>query len=176
MLFLFGVFCGFLISTATAQDPNAPYIPDWKEYTYKDHLMAFSLPAPPHFKTQDADTDHGKSTIYAYSAPAGNGAVFMVSATEYTGTLTDAEQAELLASAVKASPTNLKATVISNKKIALEDHSGVELEMTSEKWHVRYRIFVVATKMYQLIYMTPAAAPVSPEVDKFLNSFHILKP
>lgn len=68
----------------------------------------------------------------------------------------------------------MKATLISESDIKLRENPGREIRAERDRLSIRSRIFLVGTRYYQVVAITPATLPGNLEADRFLNSFELL--
>lgn len=76
----------------------------------------------------------------------------------------------------KAAEESLKGKLLSEKKITLGKHPGLEFQVESAKLGVyRSRIYIADGRMYQVTVMGPKEVATSPTADEFLKSFKLVE-
>jgi len=160
----------FAVLSATVYSQDAA----WKEYVHSDNLMAFSMPADPTYGTQSVKTKIGKITIESYILENKSGAL-MVMVNSYPDRILKSSPQKLLAAGRDGAVGNIHGTVVSEKPISIEGNPGTEFVFKSAQWHGLYRIYLVGTRLYQLGALSPAGGADFPDVDKFMDSFRLVK-
>jgi hypothetical protein len=68
----------------------------------------------------------------------------------------------------------MKATLVSESDIKLQDNPGREIKATRDNLSIRSRIYLVGIRYYQIVAITPATLPSNLEADKFFASFELM--
>jgi len=157
-----------LAATGICADPVA-----MKEYSYKDTGIAFSMPQDPKVST-DIDKATGLAT-HMYLLDKGESAL-IISANVYKEFVLENKPDVFLKSGRDAMLQNMKGKVVSEKKITLAGHPGIEIVFEGDKLHGISRIYVVGRNLYQLLSATANGSPLMPGTDQIFDSFHLLKP
>lgn len=150
----------------------------WKEYNSEDGSYAIMMPAKPAHMTQTQQSLVGELDVHMMAADMHNQGAFMVGHADYPEDFTDVSADELLDMASQGAVNSTEATLLSKKKISLEGHPGLELELSLKKLKGRTvtRVYWVAPRR---IYIMFASGPSSPDTDArlatFLNSLRLRK-
>lgn len=159
----------------TATPQASPQAAEWKEYEHKEQGMAFSMPHTPETDTQVADTELGKITLYLYTFEKGD-AVMTLAVNVYPDKIAKVPADVLLKGGENGAVDGAHGKVTSEKKITIDGNPGLEYQFESAKYHGTCRIYLVGTRMYQLISVSPTGTPFIEETGRFFDSFRLVKP
>jgi hypothetical protein len=71
----------------------------------------------------------------------------------------------------------VNGTLLSERKIAIDNNPGIEFEMTGEDgYHGRCRYYIVGHKLIGLASYAGQGKPLPPDTTRMLDSLRILKP
>jgi hypothetical protein len=157
---------------ATEAATPAAAAPGWKPYTYPSDGFSASFPSAPTMQKQNVTTDAGTLELRTYVAEDSS-AAFIGAVCDYGATAAGKDADTLLESAQKGAIDNLKAHLLSEKKIALGANHGVEFEADSDTTHISARIYLAGTTLYQIIVAGPLNARPA-DTSRFLDSFQLI--
>jgi len=150
---------------------SAPPV-EWATYTYSSDGFSVSFPAEPQIQKQSVPTDAGGFELRTYLATSGSAALY-VGVCNYGSALAGRDPESVLNGAKNGAINNAKAHIITENKIALGVHSGIEFEAESDNMHFSARIYLVGTTLYQVL----TAAPLTDryaDSTRFLDSFQLI--
>jgi hypothetical protein len=157
--------------TAEAATPVAAAT-DWKPYTYPTDGFSASFPSAPTMQKQNVTTDAGTFELRTYIAEDSS-AAFIGAVCDYGATAAGKDPDALLDDAQKGAINNLKAHLLTEKKIAFGANHGVEFEADSDTAHISARIYLAGTALYQVIVAGPLKARPA-DTARFLDSFQLI--
>jgi hypothetical protein len=156
--------------------------PAVKEFTSKEGGFSVMTPVAMEEASQDVDTQIGKIRIVMYGGEL-DGAAFQVGFNDYPkGFVTPDNTTQLLDGAREGMVNNIGGTLVSEQKVFLKGYAGREivatvvLDETTGEAIVKARIYMVGSRLYQIVVVSPAGeGAVSAEsIDAFLKSFKLL--
>jgi hypothetical protein len=148
----------------------------WQEYNSEDGSYAIMMPTRPAHFTQTQQSVVGDLEVHMMAADMHNDGAFMVGHADYPGDSYAVSADELLDMSAQGAVNSTEATLLGKKKISLDGHPGLELELSLRKLKGRTvtRVYWVAPRR---IYIMFASAPSSPETNArlatFLNSLRL---
>ena len=157
--------------TPAAASPTAMAL-DWKPYPYPADGFSASFPSQPKVQKQDILTDEGKFEMRTYDSDQGS-AEFIAAVCDYGQTAQGKDPDTLIANAEKGAVNNLKAHLVSERSLPLGTNRGVEFEADSDTAHLRARIYLAGSILYQMIVASPLNARPD-DTSRFLDSFQLL--
>ncbi len=147
---------------------------EFKEFTSQEGKFKVQMPGTP--KKQEQETFGAKLVTYSVEqrngAYAANFADMPIPAGESAEKLEDR-----LDGAQAGALGNIKAKLIDSKKVTLENkYPGREFngELPDNKGMIRARVFLVNTRMYQIIVIGTKSFVNSADASKFLNSLTLV--
>ncbi len=142
----------------------------WQEYNSEDGSYAIMMPAKPANMTQTQQSMVGELDVHMMVADMQDHGAFMVGHADYPEDFSGVSADELLDMAAQGAVNSSEAKLLSKKRISLEGHPGLELELSLKKLKGRTvtRVYWVAPRR---IYIMFASAPSSPETDARLSTF-----
>lgn len=142
----------------------------WEEYDSKDGSYAIMMPTRPSHMLQTQQSLVGDLDVHMMVGDMQNRGAFMVGHADYPDDFTDVSADELLDMAAQGAVNSSESTLLSRKKITLDGHPGLELELSLKKLKGRTvtRVYWVAPRR---IYIMFASAPSSPETDTHISTF-----
>lgn len=145
---------------------------EWKPYTSTAGRYSASFPGTPKEVTQRMETEIGgiDATIASLES---NNAFFAIAYNDYPrekmGNLTPDQ---LLDNARKGAVDKVKGKLVSEKKVTASGYPGRELQIEAPGGlHITEHVYLVKTRLYQILVVTPSAGANSDDVKKFLDSF-----
>ncbi len=126
--------------------------------------MAFSMPGDP---TYDEDTYSFTDGTIALSVSAKILPDKVVRDSSATKVLKEARDQFLHATGLKE---------VSEKEISANGSPGIEFQFKGGETHGVLRLYLAGTYLYQLMSLSHEGSPMSPETNRFLNSFRLIKP
>jgi len=146
---------------------------EWAEYVYADDGFAIFAPAEPFRETGTVRGVGGPVELHYYSIPLGHDSGFMV----IHGRLHPDDQRSpqrVLTDAENGTVRGVRGSLIAEIPVSLGDYPGLQIEVEAGKYHSRNRYYVVERTLYQLLSVAPMGRPISPETDRFFNSFRLV--
>lgn len=131
---------------------------------------------------QTVDTpDGGQIDIHLFSAEARNAAYMITYATYPEQAIAGLDPQFLLANGRDGAVANAGGTLASDTEISLQGYPGRELriEGASEQGQalvLHSRMYLVHSRLYQVIVVVPAAQALTADMEGFLASFELLNP
>ncbi len=163
-----------VLAAQTTPAPTAPPAPtpDWKTYSYPADGFSASFPFVPTSQKQNVPTEKGSFELRAYLSPDGPSAVF-VGVCDYGSAISDRTPDQVLDGAQKGAIDNVKAHLLSGKKITLGVYPGREFEAENDTLHFSARIYLVGSTLYQTLIAAPLGPPYAGTT-RFLDSFQLI--
>jgi hypothetical protein len=171
VLSLAALFFAAALGAQTTPAPAAP-IPDWKSYSYPADGFSASFAFEPSKQKQDVPTDAGSFELRAYLAQDGEAAMF-VGVCDYGAAVAGRDPDTVLQGAKKGAVDNVKAHLLSEKKLTFGIYPGVEFVAENDTMHFNARVFLVGTTLYQTLTAAPLGKPYGG-VTRFLDSFQLI--
>ncbi len=149
-----------------------------KEFSSKEGGFSVMTPVALEEASQEIDTAIGKIKIVMYGGQIGD-ASFQIGYNDYPkGFVTADNTAALLDGAVQGMVSNIGATLVSQKGVTLKGYPGKELVATLKiedmDAQVKARIFIVGSRLYQVVVVAASGAVTPETVDAFLQSLKLL--
>jgi hypothetical protein len=154
-----------LLSFAAALGAQAQ---QWKTYSYPEDGFSASFPSEPELTKKDVPAGAGNRELRIYLAnddPAG----MMVGVGDYGAEAAGQDPNVLLQNA----KNKITYTPLSEKKITLSGHPGLELEGEGDSIHYIIRLYFVGTILYQMQVAYPSDTPYA-SAKRFLDSFKLI--
>jgi hypothetical protein len=125
----------------------------WQTYSYPADGFRAAFPSEPQFSKRDVPTDKGSFELRAY--------------------LAERTPDQVLDGAQQGAIDNVKAHLVSGKKITFGVYPGREFEADNDTMHFYARIYLVGSTLYQTLIASPLGTPY-PSATTFLNSFQLI--
>jgi hypothetical protein len=150
---------------------SAAPAPDWKPYRYAADGFSASFPGEPEQDKQNVSTAAGTFELHTYATQ--DAAVTLIAAVcNYGAAAAGKDPGAVLDGAKNGAINNVKAHLISEKKITLGANPGVEFEAESDTAHISARLYLVGSTLYQTLVALPLNARYA-DTGRFLNSFQL---
>jgi hypothetical protein len=147
-------------------------VQQWKTYSYPADGFRAAFPAEPTMQKQDVSTAKGSFELRAYLVEDGQAAVF-VGVCDYGSAISDRTPDQVLDGAQQGAIDNVKAHLVSGKKIMFGSYPGREFEAENDTLHFSARIYLVGSTLYQTLIATPLGKPYV-SATTFLDSFQVI--
>lgn len=157
------IICVSFITQTFAQTPP------WTKFSSPWGRFSVLVPERPLQDDQSKDTRVGKVVMHFFTTRS-QGGVFIVAYADYA--ISEAKQ-ELDANR-DSFLKGMKATLISESDIKLQENPGRDIKAVRDELSIRSRIYLVGKRYYQLVSITPATLSGNVEADKFLTSFELV--
>jgi hypothetical protein len=144
----------------------------WKTYSYPADGFSAAFPGEPQLSKQNVPTDKGSFELRAYLVEDSQAAVF-VGVCDYGSAIADRTPDQVLDGAQQGAIDNVKAHLVSGKKITLGAYPGREFEAENDSMHFYARIYLVGSTLYQTLIAAPLGSPYA-SVTTFLDSFQLI--
>jgi hypothetical protein len=156
------ILCLTFIGQASAQTK------EWTKFSSPEGRFSILMPVQPVSDDQTKVTAVGKVVMRFFTARAAGG-VFIVAYADYAMGETKQELDANRDTFLKG----MKATLVSESDIKLQENPGREIRAARDQLSIRSRIYLVGKRYYQTVAITPATLPGNLEADKFLTSFEL---
>src|ERR1035438_7390614 len=117
----------------------------------------------------DVPTDKGSFALRAYLVEDGQAALY-VGVCDYGSAISDRTPDQVLDGAQQGALDNVKAHLVSGKKITFGAYPGREFEAENDTLHFSARIYLVGATLYQTLIASPPGGPYV-STTRFLDSF-----
>jgi len=148
---------------------------------FKSEAGKFSLtvPAPMNEKTQEVETGAGKITVHMYLSEIASGAYLAFYSDYPAEAVKQVGAKSILDNARDGAANNIKGKVTREKEVELDGHPGrefdVEAKLNGADVKITARLFLVDNRLYMVYVAYKVEQGSAEEIDKFLNSFKLLK-
>jgi hypothetical protein len=146
---------------------------DWLKFVAPDGRFSVLFPRKPRTNTQTQKSSNGKSTVF--SATSSEGPFFCgIDQTIYEYDMDDEKRVESIRQHLMV---QFAALPVSRSEIEMGGYKGIEIVAIDDDRSLRARILVSGRSSYLVVLSVPYNSDGNEEqIDKFLNSFEILKP
>ncbi len=149
----------------------------WKEFESKEGGFSVMMPGPPAEKRQTFNTQLGSVDARFFTVEAERGSsVYMVVYGDYPEALMATEDKGLLLDAARDGAVgNIQGTLLSEREISIGGHPGRELQVQSSdgKLSLQIRIYLVGSRQYQVVMVSPKSSTPAADRDRFFDSFKL---
>ena len=162
-----------LLRQTRALTPSAQIIPapgEWINYSSAAGRFGVLMPAEPRVTEQGLEIGAGKLVNNVFLALT-QFAVFSVSYADFPPKTSKSKS--LLDNVRKGVINGIKGTLISSSNISHKGHSGREFQASSDSGVYTSRIFLVNSRLYQLVVVAVPGKVSAEDVHRFLNSFDL---
>jgi hypothetical protein len=144
----------------------------WINYSSKTGGFNILMPVQPQVQEKQVDTAAGKLTNHIFLAIKGQ-AAFALSYADYPANSADPQ--EVLNSVREGAINGIKGTLISSKDITHKGYPGREFKATTQGGVYSSRIYLVNTRLYQMVVVVPVAeaGASTADINRFLTSFDL---
>jgi hypothetical protein len=159
-----------LAAALAAQTPQQT--PRWKTFSYPADGFTASWPSEPAMSRQNVPTDTGTFELRSYlvdNDPVG----MMVGVCDYGAAAAGRDPDSVLQGARNGALQNTKTNLLRERKIALGENHGVEFESENDTLHLTVRVYLVGTRLYQVLVGYPISTPFK-DAARFLDSFQLI--
>ena len=150
----------------------------WQPYTGPDGSFSVQMPGTPEEQKQALYNDlFGNFTAYIYAVDY-DSTTYMVVFTQYPESISAISTPfELLDNARDGAVANVQGTLVDEKVIRLGDYPGKEItiRLPAAGMLADVRMYVVDTRLYQVMVTSPEANFSQKAADTFLDSFAIIE-
>lgn len=144
---------------------------EWLAFSPEGGRFTIMMPGTPQPQVETKDSQFGPYTTHLFFI-SGDGELFMAAWVDYAPTFNFNVEAEIKANRDNFLK-NAKAKLVSEKRITLDGHPGLEFTAQAENGAlITSRIYIVGKRPYQLIAATDPKADQA-KVTKFLSSFKL---
>jgi hypothetical protein len=164
-LFLSSLALGQTHAPSGAQPPAG-----WINYSSTAGRFSVHLPGQPKAQEQPVDTAAGKLTNHVLMVQKGS-AAFAISYADYPQDVANPQ--EVLDNVRQGAINGIKGTLISGKNIMHKGYPGREFRATVQGGVYTSRIFLVHSRLYQMVVAVPTAQSNTADVNRFLTSFDL---
>ncbi len=151
--------------------------PSWQTFTSDKGKFTVEMPATPKESTQSVDTALGKIELTLYTAQVGTSA-YLATFSDYPDVMSKADPAKVLDGAMNGAVTNVSGKILSSSDITINGNPGKEFSAEGKITNpgdgsVRGRIYLVKTRLYQLIVVGLKDQIPTADADRYLQSFKL---
>ena len=155
-----------IVSSAQAQS-------QWVLFEPAGGGFSVSMPGTPKTETETKPSDLGPYTSNLFTVTAGD-VIYLIGYVDYQPTVRLDVQGEIAATRDKFLKA-VNGTLVAEKKITLDGHSGLEFTADIGTSHfVTSKVYVVGQRPYQILAVTRKGADQT-DANKFLSSFKLSK-
>jgi hypothetical protein len=144
----------------------------WKQFRSAEGRFSVKLTTTPQIEAEEIESEIGLLPTHTFTATDKGGA-FVVAYTDFNDSTATIEPAEILDGARNGVRESLNGTIVSEKEIKLNGHPGRDIVMTTDELQARTNIYLVGTRMYQVIAVSPKSAKAPKSFAKFFASFRL---
>lgn len=159
-------------SAAPGQIGERAQAAPWKSYSYPADGFEVSYPAEPALQKKSVDTAAGPFELHSYVTQTSD-AVLFVGVCDYGTGAPKTSAAQKLEGAKNGALLNSGSRLVSEKKISLGGSPGIEFDADSMAAHFTARLYMVDTRLYQVLVIYPLAKPYA-QAAQFLDSFKLI--
>jgi hypothetical protein len=163
------VICAALICFALSALSQAT---TWKSYDYPADGFQASFPAAPMLQRKDVNTQAGIVGLHSYAVQQGDFVLF-VAVCDYGQKAASVTTEKELEGAKNGALINSGSHLMSEKKISLDGHPGIEFEAASGTANFKARIYAVGPLLYQSLVISSQGKSYE-DTQKFLDSFRLI--
>jgi len=147
----------------------------WKEFKSTKGQFSLTLPGTPKEQTETINTQAGDIDLHLFLLEKSDIA-YMVGYSDYPEDLLKvAKPQQILDGARDGAVSNVKGELLQEKTATLKGHKGREIKIKTEKGIIRARLFLVGSRLYQLMVITGKEKALSKNIEKSFDSFKILE-
>jgi hypothetical protein len=151
----------------------------WKEFTSGEGRFSILLPRTPRQTTETVDTPVGEIDEHSFTVIHGN-ITYIVSYSDYPqNVLSTGDPQAILDSFSDSAVTSIEGRLLSERSISLNGYLGRELKIKiaddPDTTIAQIRIYLVGNRLYYIYTLAPEDRASSPSVDRFLNSFKLVR-
>lgn len=159
-----------ILSAAFVSEALAQEAPPWTKFSSAEGRFSVRMPANPLREEQTKDANGDKVVMRFFTAGSDQG-VFIVAYADYRmgppKQELDANRDSFL--------RGMKATLVSESDIKLQDNPGREIKAERDRLSIRSRIYLVGGRYYQVVALTHATLPGNLAADRFFASFELIR-
>ncbi len=161
-----------LVTTvAAAQTKNTGALVEqtgWEEFAPEGAGFSILLPTKP----VEAITEKTNYTLHSFTSVAGRG-TYVASYTDYKQI--KLEPAAFLIANRDRFNKSMQATLVSNREITLNGHTGIEFTSVNSAANIRSQLFLVENRLFQTVTMIFKDVDQTTYVNRFFDSFKLTK-
>lgn len=146
----------------------------WKQFRSAEGRFSISFPETPEIEVQNVASELGPLSTHTFTATEKEIA-YAIAYTDYPDSIAPIEPAILIGGARDGVQESLGATIVREKELRLGGNPGRDIEMTTDELQVRTHIYLVGTRMYQMIAVVPKSGKAPKSVERFFASFRLEK-
>jgi hypothetical protein len=153
----------------------------WQEYQPADSSYSVLLPVKPEESIERTQSPAGELQLHLSMANLGTEGACLVGYVDYPEAFRSVPADGLLDAGASGAVATSGSTLLSKKKITLDGHPGLELELKPPAGKIRgggraaSRIYWVPPRLYMMFVGVPESPTNNDIVTKFLDSFKLRK-
>jgi hypothetical protein len=148
----------------------------WRRVGPPNKAFAIQFPGQPQQQTQKLKIPTGTLEVqnYILKPQSGQPGFFVTYSEKVESPVRPSQPVTQLANARKAALDTTKGQVVSERKLKLGPHPGLELLIALPNgMHLRTRLYVVNNRFYEVFAVGTRTQVTGPAADKFLESFRL---
>jgi hypothetical protein len=150
----------------------------WKEFTSEEGRFSILLPRTPRQTVETVDTPVGEIDEYAFTVIHGN-ITYIASYSDYPRNVLTSDPQAILDAFRNSAVASVEGKLLNERSISIDGYLGRELKIKiaddADTAIVRLRIYLVGNRLYYIYTLAPEERASSPSVDKFLDSFKLVR-
>lgn len=148
---------------------SAAFPIEWIKHSDTPGRFSISMPVNPVRSEQPVETASGKLINNVFLAQSGNGA-FLVSYVDYS---VFQEPQSALARVRDGAVKGIKGTLLSSSNISHKGFPGLEFRASAEGAVYTSRIYLVNTRLYQIVLVAPPGGVTPGDINRYMTSFDL---
>lgn len=145
----------------------------WKEFSSKDGRFRVLMPGTPAPAEVKFDSEYGPASFHMNTVEGGE-SFYGAHYCDYTEAIKKVAAKRVYDSSRDGAAENMQGKVVGEGDVKLGTHAGREIRIEVDGRSLfRARVFLVGTRLYQVVFYGPKGAATSKEVDRYLDSFKL---
>jgi hypothetical protein len=145
----------------------------WKEFAPKEGKFRVLMPGTPEASEVKFESEFGPATFHMNTVEEGE-SFYGAHYSDYTEAIKKLPVKRVYDASRDGAAENMKGKVVGEGDVKLGAHAGREIRIEVDGRSLfRARVFLVGTRLYQVVYFGPKGAATSKEVDRYLDSFKL---
>lgn len=166
----------FVLVLPVLQGRSSTAVDTWQSFASTEGRFTVLMPGTPQPRTQNVSTPAGNITFYAHFWEDRSAAYGVAYSDFPQGLIQSANVEALLNGARDGAAANVSGTLVSERRIGLSGHPGREIEIRISGGIVKARIYLVGSRLYQLIVVEQSGTESSANQARFFDSFQLSAP
>lgn len=150
----------------------------WKEFTSEEGRFSILMPRTPRQTVETVDTPVGEIDEYAFTVIHGN-ITYIARYSDYPRNVLTNDPQAILDAFRNSAVASVEGKLLDERSISIDGYLGRELKIKiaddADTAIVQIRIYLVGNRLYYIYTLAPEERASSPSVDKFLDSFKLVR-